>query len=180
MEDLPKPVWDLLAQKIDDARTWFSFVQVSRLARFLGKKYKKEKQDKFGKFEYTGLSAGNHTIITCKEKVMPNGKMLDDYDMISFKRWVFDSFVAKPYSIYVSRSFKRSEITYIYKCRLTHCRVSPDSVYKRLVSRINSPNCNIHFKIGDTDENYIITAYNGRVNFTIETRGISLSMRIIS
>jgi len=75
MEDLPKPVWDLLAQKIDDAKTWFSFVQVSRLTRFLGKKYKKEKQNQFSYFYYD-----NNNIYY--EKVMPNKGAIEGTDVV--------------------------------------------------------------------------------------------------
>jgi len=74
MEDLPKPVWDLLAQKIDDAKTWFSFVQVSRLTRFLGKKYMKEKQNQFSYFYYENG--------VCYEKSLPNGKQLKGSDAV--------------------------------------------------------------------------------------------------
>jgi len=82
MEDLPKPVWDLLAQKIDDAKTWFSFVQVSRLTRFLGEKYKKEKQNQFSILRRVEMVSDNVSAIYYSSNYMPNGSRLPHHEDI--------------------------------------------------------------------------------------------------
>jgi len=92
MQDLPKPVWELLARKIDDPKTWMSFAQVSRLTRFLTQKYKRMKQIEFSKFRIS------KTIIHCSSdadekykkkkityfKATPDDNMLSNYEHYTY------------------------------------------------------------------------------------------------
>jgi len=85
MQDLPKPVWELLAQKIDDPKTWLSFSQVSRLTRFLTQKYKRMKQQEFSKFGKIINIKGNNHYTTYAKMILPNGKIHPDSDYLMIR-----------------------------------------------------------------------------------------------
>jgi len=171
MQDLPKPVWELLAQKINDPKTWMSFSQVSRLTRFLTQKYKRVKQQEFSKF---GVEQTNRCMRNYCKMMLPDGNRCPETDYLSIHFEDFGDYLCESYAFYTKYINGLKYTMYINDSNIWGFPFI--SSYDELMAYIKDRTCyqSIIIDYGD----FKITIWDSLKEFYIDIESSAMSIKV--